>query len=54
MKTNKLPSSAKKGSEEENSFRGVVYVGVAILEWPVINLLMKHSPFDKSWKKEIF
>ena len=48
MKTKKLPSSAKKGSEEENFFRGVVSVGVAFLEWPVINLLMKHSPFDKS------
>ena len=38
MKTKKLPSRAKKGSEEKNSFRGVVLIGVRILGWPVITI----------------
>ena len=39
MKTKKLPSCAKKGSKEKDSFYGVVLVGVAILGWPVIIFL---------------
>ena len=49
LKTKKLPSCAKKGSKEENSFCGVVLVGVATLEWPVIDLL-KNTQKEKALK----